>query len=107
MVAFLVCLLVLVLISLANFWLYASDKMRAKNNLWRIPEKLLLAVGFFRWRNRRTVWYGYLPPQDQALVFLSRQYRRGAVAGRFGGVPCGGGHLNDVVAGRKIPALAG
>ena len=47
MVAFLVYLLVLVLISLANFWLYASDKMRAKNNLWRIPEKLLLAVGFF------------------------------------------------------------
>ena len=47
MVAFLVYLLVLVLISLLNFWLYASDKMRAKNNLWRIPEKLLLAVGFF------------------------------------------------------------
>lgn len=71
MVAFLVYLLVLVLISLANFWLYASDKMRAKNNLWRIPEKLLLAVGFFGgaigglcamgiFRHKTKHWYFYL-----------------------------------------------
>lgn len=71
MVAFLVYLLVLVIIGLTNFWLYASDKMRAKNNLWRIPEKLLLAVGFFGgaigglcgmgvFRHKTKHWYFYL-----------------------------------------------
>lgn len=47
MTAFLVYLLALVLISLVAFWQYASDKMRAKNDLWRIPEGALLALGFF------------------------------------------------------------
>jgi len=47
MTEFLVYLLVLVLIGLAAFWLYANDKMRAKNELWRIPEAWLLAIGFF------------------------------------------------------------
>ena len=71
MVAFLVYLLVLVLISLTNFWLYASDKMRAQNGLWRMPEKLLLAVGFFGgaigglcgmsiFRHKTKHWYFYL-----------------------------------------------
>ena len=71
MVAFLVYLLVLVLISLTNFWLYASDKMRAQNGLWRMPEKLLLAVGFFCgaigglcgmsiFRHKTKHWYFYL-----------------------------------------------
>ena len=71
MVAFLVYLLLLVVVSLTNFWLYASDKMRSKNNLWRIPEKLLLAVGFFGgaigglcgmsiFRHKTKHWYFYL-----------------------------------------------
>lgn len=47
MTAFLIYLLALVLVSLCAFWMYASDKMRAKNKLWRIPEARLLAVGFF------------------------------------------------------------
>ena len=47
MTEFLVYLLVLVLVSLGAFSLYASDKMRAQNNLWRIPEAWLFAVGFF------------------------------------------------------------
>ncbi len=47
MTTFLIYLLVLVVISLATFWQYASDKMRAKNDLWRIPEGTLLALSFF------------------------------------------------------------
>ena len=47
MTTFLIYLLALIIISLANFWLYASDKMRAKNGLWRIPEAALLGVSFF------------------------------------------------------------
>ncbi len=47
MTEFLVYLLILVLVGLAAVWLYANDKMRAKNELWRIPETWLLAIGFF------------------------------------------------------------
>ena len=47
MTEFLVYLLILVLVSLAAFCLYANDKMRSQNELWRIPENCLLAVGFF------------------------------------------------------------
>ena len=47
MTEFLVYLLVLVIISLAAVCLYANDKMRSQNGLWRIPETGLLAVGFF------------------------------------------------------------
>ena len=47
MTEFLVYLLVLVIISLGAVCLYANDKMRSKNELWRIPETWLLAVGFF------------------------------------------------------------
>ena len=71
MVTFLVYLLVLAVISLVALYLYASDKMRAKNNLWRIPEKLLLFVGFFGggigglcgmsiFRHKTKHWYFYL-----------------------------------------------
>jgi uncharacterized membrane protein YsdA (DUF1294 family) len=71
MVAFLVCVFVLVLISVGNLWLYALDKQRAKNGGWRIPEKLLLAVGFFGgaigglcgmgiFRHKTKHWYFYL-----------------------------------------------
>ena len=47
MTTFLIYLLVLVVISLATFWQYASDKMRAKNDLWRLPEGTLLALSCF------------------------------------------------------------
>ena len=47
MTEFLIYLLILFLIGLVNFCLYASDKMRAKNGLWRIPESVLLSVSFF------------------------------------------------------------
>ena len=47
MTEFLVYLLILVLVGLAAFWLYANDKMRSKNGMWRIPEAWLLAIGFF------------------------------------------------------------
>ena len=71
MVTFLVYLLVLVLVGVSNLWLYASDKMRAKNGLRRIPENLLLFVGFFGgaigglcgmsiFRHKTKHWYFYL-----------------------------------------------
>ena len=47
MTELLVYLLILVLVGLAAVWLYANDKMRAQNDLWRIPETWLLAIGFF------------------------------------------------------------
>lgn len=47
MTEFLIYLLILVLISMLNFYLYASDKMRAKNGLYRIPEAVLLSLSFF------------------------------------------------------------
>lgn len=37
----------LLLINAAGFVLMHLDKHRAKNNLWRIPERVLLAVAFF------------------------------------------------------------
>lgn len=36
--------LCLFLINAAGFFLMLTDKHRAKNNLWRIPEKVLLTV---------------------------------------------------------------
>ena len=71
MTEFLVCLFIFVLVSLVNFYLYASDKMRAKNGLYRIPEAVLLAVGFFGgaigglcgmqlFRHKTKHWYFYL-----------------------------------------------
>lgn len=64
MTEFLIYLLILILISMLNFYLYASDKMRAKNGLYRIPEAVLLSVSFF-WRcNRRAVRDEALSPQD-------------------------------------------
>ena len=47
MTEFLVYLLILAVVSLVSFYLYVSDKMRAQNGLWRIPEATLLAVSFF------------------------------------------------------------
>jgi uncharacterized membrane protein YsdA (DUF1294 family) len=71
MTGFLICLFLMVLISLVNFYLYASDKMRAKNGLYRIPEAVLLSVGFFGgamgalcgmklFRHKTKHWYFYL-----------------------------------------------
>lgn len=34
-------------ISLVAFIVYAADKSRAKRNVWRIPEKVLLGLSFF------------------------------------------------------------
>ena len=34
-------------ISLVAFVVYAADKGRAKRNVWRIPEKVLLGLSFF------------------------------------------------------------
>lgn len=34
-------------ISLVAFVVYAADKSRAKRNVWRIPEKVLLGLSFF------------------------------------------------------------
>ena len=70
MTGFLVYLLILVLISLVSFYLYASDKMRAKNGLYRIPESVLLSIGFFGgamgalcgmklFRHKTKHWYFY------------------------------------------------
>ena len=36
----------LLLINAAGFLLMHLDKYKAKNNLWRIPERILLAVAF-------------------------------------------------------------
>ena len=40
-------LIYLLLINAAGFLLMHLDKFRAKNNLWRIPERVLLTVAFF------------------------------------------------------------
>ncbi|MBQ3000563.1 MAG: DUF1294 domain-containing protein [Oscillospiraceae bacterium] len=39
--------LYLFLINAAGFFLMLADKQRAKNNLWRIPERWLLTVAVF------------------------------------------------------------
>ncbi len=40
-------LLFLATISLITFFVYAADKAKAKRGAWRIPEKVLLSLGFF------------------------------------------------------------
>lgn len=40
-------LLVIALISLVAFITYFADKQKAKRNMWRVPEKVLLGLGFF------------------------------------------------------------
>ena len=40
-------LLLMVIMSLISFVLYAMDKSKAKRGLWRIPEAVLLGWGFF------------------------------------------------------------
>ena len=40
-------LIYLLLINAAGALLMLADKHRAKNNLWRIPERVLLLVAFF------------------------------------------------------------
>lgn len=40
-------LLVILLMSLVTFILYASDKRKAIKKKWRIPEKVLLSSSFF------------------------------------------------------------
>ena len=39
-------LLAYAVLSLIALLLYASDKRKAKKNRWRIPEKVLLGIGF-------------------------------------------------------------
>ena len=40
-------LIVLGVVSLINFCLYAADKSKAKRGEWRIPERVLLGFSFF------------------------------------------------------------
>ncbi len=40
-------LLVIAVMSVLSFFLYASDKRRAKKKRWRIKESVLLSFGFF------------------------------------------------------------
>ena len=40
-------LIVLAIVGLINFCLYAADKSKAKRGEWRIPEKVLLGFSFF------------------------------------------------------------
>lgn len=40
-------MIVLIIWNIATFLTYGADKHRAKNGLWRIPEKVLLAEAFF------------------------------------------------------------
>lgn len=40
-------LIVLGIVSLINFCLYAADKSKARRGEWRIPEKVLLGFSFF------------------------------------------------------------
>ena len=43
---FQIALVVITLGSLVAFALYGADKRRAKRGAWRIPEKVLLGIGF-------------------------------------------------------------
>ena len=47
MEAWKIYLCVIAVISLIAFFLYASDKAKAKRGAWRIPEKVLLLCSFF------------------------------------------------------------
>ncbi len=47
MEAWKIYLCVIAVISLIAFFLYASDKAKAKRGAWRIPEKVLLGFSFF------------------------------------------------------------
>ena len=40
-------LIFIAVMSLIAFVLYLSDKVKAKQRAWRIPEKVLLGIGFF------------------------------------------------------------
>ena len=40
------CLIAYAVLSLIALLLYASDKRKAKKKRWRIPEKVLLGIGF-------------------------------------------------------------
>ena len=40
-------LLFLATLSLVTFFVYVADKAKAKRGAWRIPEKVLLSLGFF------------------------------------------------------------
>ena len=40
-------LLYLATLSLITFFAYVADKAKAKRGAWRIPEKVLLSLGFF------------------------------------------------------------
>ena len=59
------------MISVVDLMLYAADKVRARKGLWRIPEKVLLGVGFIGgatggllgmliFRHKTKHWYFYL-----------------------------------------------
>ena len=39
--------LFLATLSLVTFFVYVADKAKAKRGAWRIPEKVLLSLGFF------------------------------------------------------------
>lgn len=43
---FFIALGVIAVISLIAFALYGADKVRAKRGAWRVPEKMLLGIGF-------------------------------------------------------------
>ena len=40
-------LIAMLLISIVAFVLYFADKRKARRHLWRIPESVLLGIGFF------------------------------------------------------------
>ncbi len=44
---FLIVLAVYAVVSVIAFAFYASDKKKAKAGAWRVPEKVLLGLGFF------------------------------------------------------------
>lgn len=61
-------LIVLATMSVLALVFYGADKLRAKRNRWRIPEAVLLGLGFFGgavgallgmklWRHKTKHWY--------------------------------------------------
>ncbi len=43
---FWIALCAIAILSLIAFALYGADKVRAKRGAWRVPEKMLLGIGF-------------------------------------------------------------